>query len=315
MKNLLLTGLILTQLPVYAVDKGASRNAVLAELGDPDGSMRNASREILLFKTGTVTLQNGTVTETDLSPDYVRQAEERAKKAEAARAARQTELEQQKQLYPEDHFIRINCIYDQNENRDSLPDAIRPLPGSYSYDVYIPPGYHDPSGRFYKCLFLESPVLWDSVKERIRKEKWITVILPDAGPEQIVRTMNGNFAAAFDDASARFRISKEHIFIAGRVPAAVFAILRPVAGIILQEPDFSGLEKAGITRFTGRNPNLRAYVMLGNTNPDHVRRQGNFIADRIPRHYIGIYEGNTPVLPVQFADQAIDWMKKEYALP
>lgn len=315
MKKILLAGLVLIQLPVHAVNKGSSREAVLAELGEPDGSMQNGSKEILLFKTGTVTLQNGTVTETDLSQDYVRQAQERAEKAEAFRAARQADLEQQKLLYPEDHVVRIDCTYSRDENWDYLPESIRPLPGSHSYDVYIPPGYHDPSGRFYRCLFLESPALWDSVKERVRKEKWITVILPDAGRDRIARTMNGNFLAAFDDAASRFRISKDSVFIAGRVPSVVFATMRPVAGIILQEPDFSGLEKAGVTDFTRKNPNLRAYIMLGNTNPDHVRRQGKLIVDRIPRHYIGLYEGNTPVLPKQFADQAIDWMKKEYALP
>jgi len=51
------------------IEKGASRTAVLSELGEPSGSMLRDGKEILLFKTGTVTLLNGKVTAIDISQE------------------------------------------------------------------------------------------------------------------------------------------------------------------------------------------------------------------------------------------------------
>ncbi|MDD3276545.1 MAG: hypothetical protein PHP93_05790 [Kiritimatiellales bacterium] len=128
--------------------------------------------------------------------------------------------------------------------------------------------------------------------------------------------MNGSFLAAYDDATDRFRMARDYRFIAGRVPSAIFATMRPVAGIILQEPDFKGFERAGLRPdFLLKNPNLRAYVLLGNRDRNNVDRQAKFIVDRIPKHYVGVYEGSIAVLPQPLADSALDWMKKEYALP
>jgi hypothetical protein len=316
MKRLLFLGLLLIRLPAGAIEYGSSRAAVLEELGEPNGSMQRDGTEILLFKTGAVTLRSNVVIKISLSQDYAQQAEERALKAKEFRMEKLVEQEKQKLLYPEDRVIQIGCTYSKTENWEMLPESIRPEPGSYGYDVYIPPGYHESDTRYYKCLFLEAPALWDSVKERVRKEKWVVVILHDASGSQIGKTMNGNFLAAFDDAIERFRISKTQLFIAGRVPSAIFATMRPVAGIILQEPDFKGFEKAGFTvDFLRKNPNLRAYVLLGNSNRDNVNVQAQFIISRIPKHYVGVYEGNTDVLPQPLADEALDWMKKEYSIP
>ena len=316
MKRFLFLGLLLVHLPVGALEKGAARVAVLAELGEPSGSMQRDGKEILVFKTGTVTLQNGVVIKANLSQANVRQAEERAIKVKEFRAVKQAEQEQQKLLYPENRVIQIDCEYNKTENWETLPESIRPVQGKHGYDVYIPPGYHESDSQRYKCLFLESPALWGSVKERVRKEKWIVVILRDAPQQQIGKTMNGNFLASFDDATGKFRIDKERIFITGRVPSAIFATLRPVAGIILLDPDFRGFEKAGIPlNFLSKNPTLRAYVLLGNSDRDNTLFQGQYVIDRIPKHYVGIYDGTAAVLPQPLADEALDWMKKEYSLP
>ena len=316
MKRLLFLGLLLIRLPAGAIEKGGSRAAVLAELGEPSGSMLRDGKEILVFKTGTVTLQNGVVIKTDLSQANAKQTEERAIKVKEFREVKQAELEKQKQLYPEDHVIQIECAYNKTENWEALPETIRPAQGKHGYDVYIPPGYHDSDSRRYKCLFLESPALWNSVKDRVRKEKWLVVILRDAPQQQVGKTMNGNFLAAFDDATGRFRIDKDRIFINGRVPSAIFATMRPVAGIILLDPDFRGFEKAGVPlNFLSKNPTLRAYVLLSSSDRDNTLFQGQFIIDRIPKHYVGIYEGTVEVLPQLLADEALDWMKKEYSIP
>jgi hypothetical protein len=314
MKRLLFLSLLLIHSAAGGIEKGASRTAVLAELGEPDGSMQRNGKEILLYKTGTVTLQGGLVIGTDLSQEYARKAEERALNAEKIRAEKQAELERRKLLYPEDHIIQIECAYDKTENWDYLPESIRPATGQCLYDVYIPQGYHE-SDRSYKCLFLETPALWDSVKERIRKEKWIVVVLQEAAGPQIGKTLNGNFLAAFDDATERFRISKSHIFIAGRVPAAIFATMRPVAGIILQNPDFNGLQKNGITLdFLRKSPDLRVYVLLSNKDRDNVLFQAKFIVTRIPKYHIEVYEDGAEIQPQFLADGAIEWMKKEYSI-
>jgi hypothetical protein len=316
MKMVLLSGLLLVSAAASGIEKGSPRAAVLAELGEPNGSMRRNGKEILLFKTGTVTLQNNIVSEIDLSQEYAQKAAERELKAKEIRAAELAELEKQKQLYPEDHVIQIGCEYSKTENWEALPEFIRPASGKYRYNIYIPQGYHESDGRYYPALFLESPALWDSVKERVRKEKWIVIILPDATGPQIGKTMNGSFLAAYDDATARFRMARDYRFIAGRVPSAIFSTMRPVAGIILQEPDFSGLQKTGIQPdFLGKNPTLRAYVLLGNQDRAKLDWQAQFVIAHIPKSYIGVYEGSTAVLPESFASNAIDWMKKEYALP
>jgi len=315
MKRLLFFSLLFIHSAANGVEKGASRTAVIAELGEPNGAMQRAGKEILLFKTGTVTLQGGVVIGTDLSQEHVRQAEDRAMKAAADQSAKQAELEKQKLLYPEDHIVLIECAYSKTENWNYLPDSIRPEQGNYQYDIYIPLGYHASDSRFYKCLFLESPSLWESVKERARKEKWIVVILHDAAQQNLGKTLNGNFLAAYDDATKRFRIASEYRFIAGRVPAAIFATMRSAAGIILHEPDFSGLQKNGIALdFLRKNSDLRAYVVLGNKDHDNVLYQGQFVVDRIPKYHIEGYQGKTEILPQPLADNAIDWMKTEYNL-
>ncbi|NOU36418.1 MAG: hypothetical protein HOO88_06575 [Kiritimatiellaceae bacterium] len=315
MKKVLFSGLLLVSAMAFGIEKGASRTAVLAELGEPNGSMRRDGKEILLFKTGTVTLQNDIVTGINLSQEYARKTEERALKAKEIRAAERVELEKQKQLYPEDHVIQTGCAYSKTENWEALPESIRPAHGKYAYDVYLPPGYHG-SDRHYTCLFLEAPALWDSVKERVRKEKWIVVILPDVAQEQMGKTINGNFLAAFDDVTARFRIAKDRIFTAGKIPAALFTTMRPVAGIILQDPDFRGIERAGFNPdFLRKNPDLRAYVLLGNSDRDNVSYQAQFIVSQIPKYHIEVYLDENPVLPPALADGAIDWIKKEYNLP
>lgn len=314
MKRLLFLGLLLIQLPAGAVEKGASRAAVLTELGEPNGSMKRDGKEILLFKTGTVTLQNGIVTETDLSQKYVQEAQIREQKAKDIHAAKLAEQEKQKLLYPENKIVRVQSDYSKTEDWGTLPESIRPAPGKYRYDIYIPQGYHETEGRL-KCLVLESPALWDSIKERARNEKWIVIILPDAASQQIGKAMNSSFLAAFDDAIVRFRIDKEKIFLAGRVPSAIFATMRPVAGIILQEPDFRGFEKANFRPdLLQLNSNLHAYVLLGNSDRANVDYQAQFILSQIPKNFIGIYQGNTTVLQKQLADQALDWINKEFAL-
>jgi hypothetical protein len=316
MKRLLFLGLLLIHSLAVGIEKGTPRAAVLAELGEPSGSMQRDGKEILLFKTGTVTLQGGKVIGSDLSQQYAQKAEERAVKAKEIRAAQEAERKQQVLHYPEDNIVQINCTGSTTENWDYLPEAIRPATGDSQYDVYIPQGYHNSDNRFYPCLFLESPTLWDGVKDRIRKEKWMTVILHEVKEPPVGKTMNGNFLAAYDDVTVRFRIARNYRFIAGRIPAAIFATMRPVAGIILQEPDFSGIQQNGIAlEFLRKNQELRAYVLLGNSNRDNVTYQAQFIFERIPKHYVGVYDGHTTMLPQPLADSAIDWMKKEYDLP
>lgn len=316
MKRFVFLGLLIMHSAAAGIEKGASRAAVLTELGEPNGSMIRDGKEILLFKTGTVTLLNGKVTAIDISQEYAKKAEDRALEAEKIRTAKRAELEKQKLFYPEDSIVRIDCSYGGTENWGILPESIRPAQGEYQYDIYIPQGYHESDSRFYKCLFLESPAFWADVKDRLRKEKWIVIILPDAAQQQIGKTMNGNFLAAYDDAIQRFRIAAEYRFIAGRVPAAIFAAMRPVAGIILQNPDFRGMQNSGITLdFLRKNPDLRAYVLLCGKDRDNVLYQGRFIADRIAKYHIGIYPDETAIWLPSFADNAIDWMKKEYNIP
>jgi hypothetical protein len=316
MKRLLFLGLLLIHSIACGIEKGIPRAAVLAELGEPSGSMQRDGKEILLFKTGTVTLQGGKVIGSDLSQEYAQKAEERAVRAKEIRAAQEAERKQQILLYPEDNIVQIKCAYSRTENWETLPESIRPATGDSQYDVYIPQGYHNSDGRFYPCLFLESPALWDGVKDRVRKEKWMTVILHEVKEPPVGKTMNGNFLAAYDDVTTRFRIARNYRFIAGRIPAAIFATMRPVAGIILQEPDFSGLQQNGIElNFLRKNPELRAYVLLGDSNRDNLAYQAQFITKRIQKYGIEPYQGRTDILPQPLANSAIDWMKKEYDLP
>ena len=252
---------------------------------------------------------------TDLSQKYAQEDKKLELEAKASQATELTELEKQKQLYPEDHVIPIECGYSKTEYWEALPESIRPAKGQYGYDVYIPQGYHEADNRAYKCLFLESRSLWDSVKVRIRKEKWIVVILPDAAQQEIGKTMNGNFLAAYDDATRRFRIARDYRFIAGKVPATIFATMRPVAGIILQDPDFTGLKKNNVKLdFLSQSPDLHIYLLLSNRDRENVLFQAQYVIDRIPKHYIEVYEEGAGVQPQVLADRAIDWMKNAYGI-
>ncbi|MGE4488581.1 MAG: hypothetical protein AB7E95_03435 [Kiritimatiellales bacterium] len=300
-------------LPVLGLEKGASRNEVIAELGKPRGTMQYEDKEVLLFASGTVTLRGDTVISMDLSEQYVKEAAERAQEAKRIRAEKQAELEQQKIRYPADHVVQIPCSYTKTERWDYLPKSIRPAAGSYRYDVYIPKGYHESARHVYSCLLLESPALWDSVKERMRNEKLLVVIIPDAESDHAGRDMNSNFLAAYDDATERFRISRNAFFIAGRVPAAIFASMRRVSGVILHEPDFSGIQNAGTgIDLLRKNNTLRTYILLGNRDRNNVIRQGQFATELFNKELlqIYIYQGYTAVLPKQLADHALDWIEQ-----
>lgn len=310
-----LIALLLCSLSASAVEQGATRDAVIAELGTPRGSMNANGEEILLFAEGTVTLQNGKVIRTDLSQKYVKEAAERAAKAKLLRAQKEAELQHQKALFPEDSVTTVPCAYTETEDWSYLPETIEPIRQTYAYDVYLPQNYYEIERRRFPCLILEAPALWHSIKEEVRSEKWITVVLHNGGEQQTGRTVNGSFLAAFDDAVHRFKISKDRIFILGRVPAAIFASMRPVAGIILQEPDFEGLASLDDSiDFLRKNRDLRVYVLLGNRSEANVKAQANFIAAHIPKYHIQIYEGISATPAPPDAEAAIDWMKKEYGM-
>ena len=76
-------------------------------------------------------------------------------------------------------------------------------PGTYHYEVYLPPGYDVETDRSYPCIFVMSPGgkphgLFKTFANQARQHKWIAVLLMEArnGPwEPIV----SNFVAAHDD--------------------------------------------------------------------------------------------------------------------
>lgn len=315
MKRLLTAVWAAACLLTFGIERGSTRSEVLAELGEPKGSMQQGSLEILLYPTGTVTLEDGVLIEARLSQKYADESAERTARGEEIRAEKRRKLELQKRLFPEDHVTTVDCVYNQTENWSYLPENIRPAPQTFQYDVYVPGDYYRSGKKLYSCLILESPALWNSVKERVRSEKWIVVILHDAEEPHVGRTMNGNFVAAYDDVLDRFRVSAKRMFILGRVPAAVFASMRPVAGVILHNPDFSGLQNlAAPIDFLQKNNALRTYILLSNESRENVKNQARFITACIPMYHIQIYDGQTPIPPPELADAALNWMKEEYNL-
>ena len=141
------------------------------------------------------------------------------------------------------------------------------------------------------------------------------MILPDAAQQEIGKTMNGNFLAAYDDATKRFRIARDYRFIAGKVPATIFVTMRPVAGLILQDPDFTGLKKNNVKLdFISQSPDLRVYMLLSNRDRGNVLFQAQYIVDRIPKTHIEVYEEGAGAQPQVLVDHAIDWMKNEYGI-
>jgi hypothetical protein len=298
-----------------AVRRGDSRESVIAELGEPNGSMKQENMEVLLFTKGTVTLHNGVVTQSDISDQYLRQAEERARRAAQQQKEKEEEQEKQKALYPQDSLSAVVCSYDRSEDWSRLPEFIRPVKGQGRYFIYLPPGYYDSETRSYPCLFVEHPAQWESLRDRIRSEEWAAVILDEQQGENLGQRMNSRFLAAYDDAVERFHISRRMLFTAGGVPSLLYATMRPVAGVILQEPDFDGLRRFDPPiDLLRENADLRVYALLGAKNEADLRRQAQFITEKIPKHFIAVYDGYTNLLPPNLAEQALDWMKKEYRL-
>jgi hypothetical protein len=295
---------------------GQSREAVIAELGQPTGTMQFGTKEILMFKAGSVTLQNGVVLKTDISQENVQQADERALQAEETRQKKLAAKQQQQQLYPENKTSRVSCTYSKTDHWQNLPKTLTPAHGPSQYLVYIPEGYYESDVYSYPVLFVESPSFWEGVKERIKEEKWIAIILPVATDSQTGKTMNKNFLAAYDDATTRFRLSTTRKFIAGSLPTSIFATLRKVDGIILQEPGFQSLVKVNyIPNFLSKNRNLHAFIILGKQNSTSSSAQMTFITDKIPSHQFCIYNGYTTTLPQKLANCGIDWLKTQCLIP
>lgn len=302
-------------LGAVAVERGDSRESVLAELGEPQGNMKQGNMEVLLFPKGTVTLHDGIVTQSDLSDNRLQQAEERSQRTARLQKKKERELEQQQALHPEDRVSPVICSYDRSENWSRLPALIRPAQGKSRYFIYLPPGYYDSENQSYPCLFAEHPKQWESLRDRIRKERWIGIILDEQTGENIGRKMNANFLAAYDDATKRFQVSGRMLFTAGGVPSLLYATMRPVAGVILQEPDFDGLRRFDPPLdLLGKNADMRVYTLLGTQDDANLRRQAQFIEQNIPKYHIDVYDGYTNLFPPNLADKAVDWMKKEYRL-
>lgn len=309
---LLLSGTLGTN----AVERGDSRESVLAELGTPQGNMKQGNMEVLLFPKGTVTLHDGIVTQTDISEANLKQAKERRDRAAKLQKEKQKELEKQKQLYPENDISQVICSYDRTENWNWLPESIRPEHGQSRYFIYLPSGYYQSDNQYYPCLFAEHPLQWENLRGRIQREKWVAVILDEQQGDRLGQKMNENFLAAYDDALDRFRISKRKLFTAGGVPSLLYATLRPISGVILQEPNFDGIRKLDPPiNLIRKNADMRVYSLLGIKDELNLRKQAQFIEKNIPKYHIDAYDGQTGILPVNLADKAIDWMKKEYRLP
>ncbi len=299
-----------------AIERGDTRESVLTELGKPKGNMIQGDVETLLFSKGTVTLQNGIVIESDISEKNLQRAQERTALAAQRQKEREEKTRKQKQLYPEDKFSVIACRYEKNEDWSYLPELIRPTEGDNGYLLYLPMGYYESEKRYYPCLFVERPALWEAVQDRVREEKWVAVVLSDQTDDQLGRKMNGNFLAAYDNATDRFRISRHKLFTVGNVPSLLYATMRPIAGVILQEPDFDGLRKLSPpVDLLRKTPDLRVYSFFEAQDENNLKKQAQFITTNIPKYHINTYDGYTKILPVNLADLALDWMKKEYRLP
>ncbi|QHI69339.1 hypothetical protein [Tichowtungia aerotolerans] len=299
-----------------AVQPGDSRDSVIAELGEPKGSMLQGEMEVILFPKGTVTLRNGIVTNSDISDSYLQKARERTERAAQLKQEKKAELKKQKQIYPENKISAVVATYNRNEDWNYLPEPIRPDSGRSGYYVYLPEGYYESDSRYYPCLFVEHPRQWDSICKRVQGKKWAAVILSEQKGDRLGQKMNENFLAAYDDAVEKFRISRRKLFTAGTVPALLYATMRPVAGVILQEPDFDGLRSIDPPiDLIRKNSDMRVYALLGAEDQDNVKKQAQFITDNIPKYHIDLYDGHTDILPPNLADKAIDWMKKEYRLP
>lgn len=111
---------------------------------------------------------------------------------------------------PDDKVTTIQCEHATSEPVFIGDATVQSLPGTYSYKVYVPPGYNDPTNAesTYPVVFVCSGSGNPSIKDLhsfARSHRWVVVLVSDAknGPWPPIY---GAFLATHDDAMKRLRI-------------------------------------------------------------------------------------------------------------
>ena len=343
---LVATGRLLAE--EVSVNRGDSRADVLRVMGEPNGVMRSAGQEVLLFDEGEITLHNGVVADVGITPESISRAEARRPEKEFEAAQRekglvphdggwisldalrqknkQAKLRQEAQNrhnYPEDRLTKIHCSYAKTERPGSLPQNLVPRQGRHTYSVYIPRGYHSAPAKRYPCIIINSGVGDRAILEIVRRERWIAVIFNGPRQNNDPEGNLGAFLAAYDDAEKRFRISITQRFaveLFGRGLTTVYASLRKISGVIVTGNSFWSVGKQGFFYgFLKMNPELRfcgifPEDMVGEIGTrtgwmDRLRIQENIHHYKFER-----YQGTSPLPPFKSIDAAFDWLKKEFRM-
>jgi dienelactone hydrolase len=196
-------------------------------------------------------------------------------------------------------------------------------PGDYHYRVYLPPGYSDRHEETFPCLFIFSPsgnARLGSVAGFAKRERWIVILLAESrnGP---TAPQIGNFLAAYDDVSKRFRIQPGMIFATGQSGGArsslLCAELRPGFGGVLLQSAGSWLPPGFKPEHTFKtvNPTMAVYALFGDT--DMNRTEAFTLRRDLPAgtpYRWDIFTGGHQWAPTDAVEPALRWLSRQALL-
>ena len=218
---------------------------------------------------------------------------------------------------PDNGILAVECAYSLTEPALEKLIGGAPEQGVYHYRAFVPDGYSHAPDKQYPCLFICSPTgnaPMDNVKDFAAEKQWIVVMLDESknGPSL---PCYGNFLAAHDDATNRFRIADNRKMATGfsggaRVASRCIALRPGFAGVVLQGAGFSQHKNAAYAvEGMDKNRGMAVYALFG--QEDENKREAAKLEQQLKGHKFKyeLFPGGHAWAPPDHMRRAIEWVE------
>ena len=218
---------------------------------------------------------------------------------------------------PDNGILAVECEYSLTEPAAAKLIGDAPAKGAYHYRAFVPDGYSGAADKKYPCLFIFSPTgnaPMDNVKGFASEKQWIVIMLDESknGP---VQPSYGNFLAAHDDVTNRFRIAENRKMATGfsggaRVASRAIALRPGFMGVVLQGAGFSQHKNAAYAiEGMDKNRGMAVYGLFG--KDDENRREAEKLERQLKGHKCAFeqFPGGHEWAPAEYMRRAIEWVE------
>lgn len=219
---------------------------------------------------------------------------------------------------PEGIVCKVRCSINIRELPVGDGDLkTRIKPGSYHYHVQLPKGYYASAQKRFPAVFVAAPggnAGMKNIAGAMDKRRWIVIMLVESRNDAEDGVPSGNFVAAHDDATKRFRIQEGMKFATGlsggaRVQSLNVGLRPGFAGLILQGAGFIQNPATGRYRMAAmEQKDICVYGIFGVGDPN--RLEMGMLERELPRHTLhrfATFNGGHEWAPADRMEDALDF--------